>query len=687
MDRINIVVPKGIRYISDWKEYGLENYAFPHILNKTITGCGFTEYCLRSNQNVVILSPRKLLLENKNKQHPENNVFYAKNELDLLVNYEKDITNHKPYKDAELGLSQEEIQKRILVFKDTIKNHIISCGLNNAPCKILVTYDSFRHVRDVLETLGLLMDFQVVIDEFQSILIDARFKSTTEIELLSKLQDLQRVCFVSATPMLDEYLGRLEEFKDLPYYQLDWVTEDPNRVKKPKLNIKFITRGLNEELGKTVKSYLEGDFERKIFLNPDGTPGEIYSREAVFFLNSVKGICNAIVSNKLLPWQCNILCAKTMENEKKVKLAFDTVLRKLYPDDKSKRMNKLGLTAIGTIPVQGEPHKMFTFCTRTVYLGADFYSDNARTFVYSDANVECLSVDISMDLEQILGRQRLDINPWKDSAELIIRLTDRILTKKEFDQVIERKIKTTNNLLKGYDNNEDLGIRHALANNYEKVAKSFNYKDDYVAVNKHAGSDLKPVFNNLMLVSEQRAFDIQQIDYRDRFTVFNAINEIGLGSTTDEVLLAVNTFNSITVFSDKLRYLREAELNLGPSQMSNFLDQIPNRFKEYYLVFGTDRLKALEYKEAYILREWEKLKNNSGKEDTLKEKLYEVFPVGSKFSKMWIKQKLGEIYTEVGYNSQPKAVDLEKFFEIKSIMLTNKETGKRDNGFEVISKK
>ena len=36
-------VPKGIRYISDWSDYNLSDFDFPHILNKTLTGCGYTE--------------------------------------------------------------------------------------------------------------------------------------------------------------------------------------------------------------------------------------------------------------------------------------------------------------------------------------------------------------------------------------------------------------------------------------------------------------------------------------------------------------------------------------------------------------------------------------------------------------------------------------------------------------------
>jgi hypothetical protein len=76
------------------------------------------------------------------------------------------------------------------------------------PVKILVTYDSFRHVREALGDQ--IRNFQVVVDEFQSIFIDARFKSDAELELLYQLQDLQKVCFVSATPMLDKYLDMLD---------------------------------------------------------------------------------------------------------------------------------------------------------------------------------------------------------------------------------------------------------------------------------------------------------------------------------------------------------------------------------------------------------------------------------------------------------------------------------------------
>ena len=83
---------------------------------------------------------------------------------------------------------------------------------------------------------------------------------------------------------------------------------------------------------------------------------------------------------------------------------------------------------------------MFTFCTRTVYLGADFYSTNARTVVLSDANIDTLSVDISLDLPQILGRQRLEINPWKNSALMYVKCTDlkHKTTKEDNEKILTR---------------------------------------------------------------------------------------------------------------------------------------------------------------------------------------------------------------------------------------------------------
>lgn len=691
MQKFDIIVPSDIRYISEWQNYRLENYPYPHILNKVITGCGYTEYCITNNQNLVLCSPRKLLLTNKMRQHSgELNVMYARNDFDIIVDYEKDLSVAKSEINSVINTMSAdhnaEAAKKILELKNKIRNHCDLCQHYHEPFKILVTYDSFRHVKEVLQELGLLQDTQVVIDEFQSILIDARFKSSNELELLHNLKDLNKVCFVSATPMLDKYLDQIDEFKNLPYFQFDWKTQDPGRVKKPVITVKLVKRSLSEELKKIIIQYRSGKFDRKIYVDLSGKSCEIFSREAVFFFNSVADICSAIKKNKLLPNETNILCADTSDNEKKVKEAFNKVIKELFPDDKSKKLTKAD-KAIGTIPVKGEPHKMFTFCTRTVYLGADFYSTCARTFVFSDSNIDCLAVDISMDLEQILGRQRLDENPWKNTANLYIKTTKKKYTRAEFDERLKQKIDKSNYLLDAFSDIQGNDRKNAVAETYERDAAATNYKYNYVAVNNHAGLGKVPVFNNIVYVAEIRAFEIQQQDYKDRFTVFNAINNTGLTNTEiTDVDECINQFNSNTQFIDKMKCIEAFEKELDPGDFYLFLKELPEKIKDYVNLIGLKKIKALKYCEADLEREWSRRVNNCSIDDELKEKIYSSFEVGKRYTKAFIKEELEKIYEEIGYKATPKAIELEKYFKTKYILLTNKETGKRDAGFEILEK-
>ena len=685
MNKKKIVVPSGVRYISEWDGYNLEDYNYPHILNKVLTGCGFTEYCIRNNQNIILLSPRRFLLENKEDQHPED-LYYAKNEFSISVNYESNIEEYKKDKKSKAKkLTEEEIKASVLKMKDGIKEYCRSRVLK--PKKILVTYDSFRHVRDALTEIGLFQYFQVVVDEFQSIFIDSRFKSSTELELLENLEGINRICFVSATPMLDKYLDMLDEFKDLPYLELDWTTEDPSRIIKPELEVRFTGKTLNEEAKRVVDGYQKGKYETK--LNSE-TGGLSESCEATLFMNSVKGICQTIRSCKLHTGDCNILCARTSENEKEVRKAFNDVLKK---EAKEKGLEKYphiprDYDVIGRIPGKGEKHKMFTFCTRTVYLGADFYSTNSKTFIFSDSNVSCLSVDISMDLEQILGRQRLDENPWKNSATIYIKTTSERnkMVKKDFDDILDEKKNSTLDLLRIYEKGS-VTEKRSLAIKFEKDAKNSKYKDDYVAVNHHSGSSLMPVFNNLVMVSEMRAFEIQQIDYKDRFSVFNSLKKKGLIDEEYDVTKEVEEFNKISYATEKLKYLvKFAERpDIFSQHINNFLAQIPGKYGDYYRLLGPDRIRANSYHESDLKKEWIKKNSEVKIDDKMIEKIYNTFKVGEKYGKASIKSTLKDIYSEFNYDKTAKASDLQDYFVLKATTVS--EDGKWVNGFEILGKK
>ena len=514
MNKTILDVPAGIRFISEWEDFQLPD--FPVIINKQITGCGFTEWCIRNGYNLVLCSPRRILLENKEEQHL-GEVLYLRNDSDKVVDVDKDLNKDdikagleedKVYSDEEL----EVLKNHILGMKSEVDNYYWNTVGSGRPCKILVTYDSFRHVKEALGDR--IKDFYVVVDEFQSIFTDSRFKSSTEMEFLGFLQDINKLSFVSATPMMDDYLEMLPEFKDLPYYDMNWGSLDPSRIIRPELSVKPC-QSILPVAENIIRTYQDGNFQKYTYRDENGDIREIESRELVVYVNSVKNICDIIRRCGLNYSNTNVLCSNTPENQKKIRKAFGL------------KRNEPG--GIGTVPGRGEYHKMFTLCTRTVYLGADFYSTNARSLILSDANIECLAVDITLDLPQILGRQRLLENPWKNRAELYAKfLSDKNKkTTSDFKKYISEKIKKTNELLNVYSSVVDNSTKHTLAENYQKVAKTYNYKDDFVAVNTHSGKDLAPVFNNLAMVSELRAFQIQQVDFADRFRLFNTINLCG----------------------------------------------------------------------------------------------------------------------------------------------------------------
>ena len=675
MNVIKIDVPAGCRYVSEIE--GFKIYDFPHILNKQIPGCGFTEYCidpLKNSENVVLCSPRKILLQNKHGQHPDT-TYLVVNDYDSDPSTDKDLTKiekskYDPYKVVDPEKVKKEKKDKEDFFKRLTKEitgYITDCRFNNRPVKILVTYDSFRIVKDIIQHNFNDMDYRVVIDEFQSIFTDSKFKSDTELQFVKSVQGIQKVCYVSATPMMKKYLEMLDEFKNLPYYELDWEALDPGRVSRPTLYVKNLV-SVYTEVKPIIKSYLKGKFEYRYVKKEDGSVEKIESKEAVFYVNSVNNITSIIKRAGLTPEQVNILVANTPENVNKV----------------HKRLGRK--FDIGTVPLRDEPRKMFTFCTRTVYLGADFYSDNARSFVVSDANIDTLAVDISLDLPQILGRQRLIENPWRNEATLFFKSIKGANKKpeEEFNKKIAEKTEKTEGLL-GVFGKSNPNEQKYLSEVFQDNARYGHYKKNYVAVNKvfiAGGVKLVPVFNNLVKVAELRAYEMQQTDYANRFTVFSVIKKIGTANIDNEVVEGVlNKIESINGRREKFKYLCEQ------SELQEFNIIVDNvrfkRFKEYINVLGVDRCKAMSYKFGDMDKE---LNVRSFDKDKLRDKIYEIFKVGMSYTKSGIKSTLADLYKNLDYRATAKASDLKNYFDVKLCIMVG-EGGKKINGFKILNKK
>lgn len=291
------------------------------------------------------------------------------------------------------------------------------------------------------------------------------------------------------------------------------------------------------------------------------------------------------------------------------------------------------------------------------------------------------SFDFHKLLESFPEVINLRENPWKNSAEFYYRATAdyRKMKWEDFEKIIKDKEKTTESLLRSFNSTLDED-KYSLASTYQENTKAYNYKSNYVAVNKIKtlqGIILQPVENELVKVNELRAFKIQQIDYADRFAVFSTIhNQLTPDDITNqEISKFMKIYDSKTTILEKLRLLCEYR-GLSNEAINIILGQISDsdEIKSYYLALGPDRLKALGYNVTKIRKE---LGIVVFSQELLIDSIYSSFNEGEKYALSNLKNKLGNIYSSINYSSTPKANDIERWFEVKEILLSQTIDGKR----------
>ena len=644
-------VPENVRYISDW-----ENLELPkghYIMDKVVTGCGFTEYFLNNNIPTILCSPRKVLLKNKYDQHPLTTYLF-KNEIDkdLCV----DFNLNEKYSEEVIKVNNEK--EYILGLRRNLANYI---STTQTPPKILVTYDSLRHILETINEIdsNLINQFQVVVDEFQSIFMDSRFKANTELEFVTALQYIPNVCYLSATPMMKEYLEQLDEFKNLPYYQLKWsdsIVTDATIYEK---NVRSIIQPCLD----IIRNYKNGDYPKKEY------NGQIIeSKEVVFYVNSVKDICSIIKKAELKEDEVNVICAHDSKNLKKLKA--------------------VGIKNYGIVPLKGQPHKMFTFCTRTVYLGADFYSPCAYTVICSDCNIESMSLDISLDLPQIMGRQRLEENIFRDEAIIFYKTTGKIFSKEDRDEYEKRKLNETNTCLSLFMKIKSPEEKKSYIKDKNTLIRVDKYTENYVSISKDKTGETILVLNKLVLLSERRAWEIKNGIYKNKASVIKGISDSFNISeyNGDKILIErfISEFEIDKNFERRIRILCEF-LDKYPKYQEILKSdpRIPRDYSLYYSVIGSLKIKSAGYYESAL----KNIISQALNYNEISGIILHTFFVGNKYTKKYIKEKLQEIYNQFNIKKSAKASDLEEYFILNRVKISNKETGKRDEGFEIIQLK
>ena len=185
-----------------------------------------------------------------------------------------------------------------------------------------------------------------------------------------------------------------------------------------------------------------------------------------------------------------------------------------------------------------------------------------------------------------------------------------------------------------------------------------------------------------------RAFDIQQVDYKDRFTIFNALSKEENNLELDKIEKFINVFDSFLGFQEKLRYLCEEVVNFERDEIGLLLSRLPVTFVNYFTILGPDRCRSLRYRSIDLKREYDRLINNQTVD--VDSQILSRFNVGSKYSLSDVKLILADIFKDSGYKESPKATILGKYFDLKAVKFTVKgESGDsvKVNGYLILGKK
>ena len=627
-------MPKGCRYMSE------DQTLLPYlqqfnkfILNKTVTGCGGTSLFLDSSIDVVIISPRLQALKDKHEQHPDTFLF------------------HFPYRDN--GRRAEDI-KRLM---SELNNYISHCGstpfTDRKHAKILVTLDSCEKVIDVLKNCGVINRFLFVVDEFQCLMGDATFKGTTDMNFLIRLDnEAKDICYLSATPIPDMYLDFVPQFNGLPYIKLEW---DPDVLEEP--NVMEIQMKKDESAekicGRLIKDFRSnGYFARKV------VNGQVvYSTEACIFLNEVRSIINIIVKNGLKPDEVTVLCS----------------------EGKVSGLPK-GFKTGGLCTDRDNPcNKTFTFCTKASFEGVDFYSTNAMTFVFINAGKEWQTLDIMLDIPQILGRQRLDINPFRHDAVIYYKTKPNCMTEAVFEAQQKAMESKSGQIITQYEMAAP-EIKAILLDAFRDRAEDKKFVDDYVDVLQVNGRQTLGI-NTLVQVAKWNQWRQRSYYYSHSCKLTTSIQSAIMMNVKPQEVKDFETWYYSAKGNDRLKGysdFRNTYPCFDPFILQNpFIDI---RYHSWFNMLGYNELVRLNFDVQKVGQEYDYYCNHK----PIIQKCWETFTVGKFYTKPEVKNILQQIYDCLGLvGKKAKATELEGYMNVKERMITDDE-GNRKEGYLIL---
>ena len=295
--------------------------------------------------------------------------------------------------------------------------------------------------------------------------------------------------------------------------------------------------------------------------------------------------------------------------------------------------------------------------------------------------------DVSQDLPQIMGRQRLLSNVFRNRAVLFYKEKKDVISKEEFDKKISQKIEATLKILNTYSNMDEEGKKiHNIV--YRDRALLMKYKDDYIGIQDSTGS---ATYNKLVELRDRRSWEIKE-QYKDAKALYYAMSDEGFKISeyiSKEKELFDNFFKEF--FKDKA-FPRRMKLycEFVDSNLNGCCDclrntKIPKNYHLYYTFIGSQKIKSVSYQESFLKDIVNDAKKKFG--GSLVEEIEKNFFIGDKIPLQKIKETLISIYQKIGINAKAKATDIQTFFETKDVTFKEKGTGRRIKGYVLLNRK
>lgn len=469
-------------------------------------------------------------------------------------------------------IESKKAQHDFLAVMEGVTKHDIVEYVNSTDIpKIFTTYDSFVKVMECVD----IEKYRTVVDEFHCLLMDSSFKSDVERRFIRILKDIPYVTYVSATPIPAEYLAHIPELRDVDIYTLEW--EKKTNVYINRMKSQYPLSVIRE----LIKEYQRGEYP--VIYQGDK---EYQSKEVVIFVNSVTDIVNLVGSTQLSPNDVNIIVSNNKENSSVVKQ-----LGKAFE--------------IGKIPNKGEQHKMFTFATSTAYFGCDFYSTNASTYIVSDCSRTHTSVDISVELVQIAGRQRNDENVFRNIINLVYNSVSAPVSSEDYLQEVKEKIEHSQHDLAYYNAIPENRRGYAIKNLME-MQEVMQYQNSLVLYDYDTNEFC---INHLKMLADMVRYNAQYVQYQDFLEVNLERSHFIVNGETHQFYYSRNLCRSIVndSFGKKMQFYCElrGKNGFGAHAVAAKLAKETPVLKIYYDTLGPGKIARLRYDEFKLKDEYQ----------------------------------------------------------------------------------